>query len=456
MVNNFSRSTSFNRRALNAESPRVLNVSSPKALNVLSAKPLCFTSSRVYHRLGWVSRLFPVLILIGALISFIILLHGGYIYVLPSLSQAFYGHGVLKFNDSSNVCDIFDGSWVIDDDYPFYNASDCPFAEQGFNCLGNGRKDRDYLKWRWKPKNCDIPRFNVHNVLEMLRDKRIVFVGDSMSRTQWESLICLLMTGVDDKKSVYEVNGNKITKRIRFLGVRFTSFNFTIEFFRSVFLVQHGWMPRHAPKRVRSTLKLDKLDDVSNEWINADVLIFNTGQWWVPGKLFETGCYFQVGNSVKLGMSIPAAFKMALGTWASWVENTIDTNRTLVFFRTFEPSHWSEKSRRFCNVTQNPLLETEGRDRSIFSETIFEVIKNMTVPITVLQVTSMSAFRRDAHVGGWSDNPMVPDCSHWCLPGLPDIWNEIFLSYLLADYGLPAVNGKQCEFWVLRSALIAI
>lgn len=145
-------------------------------------------------------------------------------------------------------------------------------------------------------------------------------------------------------------------------------------------------------------------------------------------------------------MSIPAAFKMALGTWASWVENTIDTNRTLVFFRTFEPSHWSEKSRRFCNVTQNPLLETEGRERSIFSETIFEVIKNMTVPITVLQVTSMSAFRRDAHVGGWSDNPMVPDCSHWCLPGLPDIWNEIFLSYLLADYGLPAVNGKQ--YWM--------
>ncbi|KAE8723417.1 Protein trichome berefringence-like 7 [Hibiscus syriacus] len=275
-------------------------------------------------------------------------------------------------------------------------------------------------------KDCDIRRFNVRNVLEMLRDKRIVFVGDSMSRTQWESLICLLMTGVEDKKSVYEVNGNRITKRIRFLGVRFASFNFTIEFFRSVFLVQHGWMPRHAPKRVRSTLKLDKLDDISNEWINADVLIFNTGQWWVPGKLFETGCYFQVGNSVKLGISIPAAYKTALSTWASWVENTIDANRTLVFFRTFEPSHWSEKSRRFCNVTQNPLSETEGRDQSIFSETIFEVVKNMTVPIAILQVTSMSAFRRDAHVGEWSDKPLVPDCSHWCLPGLPDIWNEIF------------------------------
>ncbi|KAK8482322.1 hypothetical protein V6N13_065857 [Hibiscus sabdariffa] len=443
MVNKFSRSTSFNRRALNVEGPRILNVPSPKALNVLSTKPLWFTSPRVYHRLCWVSRLFPVLILAGALLSFIILLNGGYIYVLPSLSRAFHGYGVLTFNDSvltfndsRNVCDIFDGRWVIDDDYPLYNASDCPFVEQGFDCLENGRKDKDYLKWRWKPKNCDIPRFNVHNVLEMLRDKRIVFVGDSMSRTQWESLICLLMTGVEDKKSVYEVNGNKITKRIRFLGVRFASFNFTIEFFRSVFLVQHGWMPRHAPKRVRSTLKLDKLDDISNEWINADVLIFNSGQWWVPGKLFETGCYFQIGNSVKLGMSIPAAYKTALSTWASWVEDTIDANRTLVFFRTFEPSHWSEKSRRFCNVTQNPLSETEGRDQSIFSESVFDVVKNMTVPITILQVTPMSAFRRDAHVGRWSDNPLVPDCSHWCLPGLPDVWNEIFLSYLLSDYGL--------------------
>ncbi|OMO98287.1 hypothetical protein COLO4_14023 [Corchorus olitorius] len=406
MVNNFSRSTSFNRRALNVETPRLLSITSPRALNVLSPKPLGFASPRVVHqRFGWTSRLFPVLILIGAIISFFLILGRGYVYVLPSLN------GVSKFNDTSNACEILDGSWIRDDNYPLYNASECPFAEQGFNCLGNGRQDKDYLKWRWKPKNCDLPRFNVHNVLEMLRDKRIVFVGDSMSRTQWESLICLLMSGVEDKKSVYEVNGNKITKRIR-----------------------------HAPKRVRSTLKLDKLDDISNEWINADVLIFNSGQWWVPGKLFETGCYFQVGNTVKLGMSIPAAFRMALETWASWVDDMIDTNRTLVFFRTFEPSHWSKNSRRFCNVTQLPLSETEGRDQSTFSEAIFEVIKNMTVPITVLHVTAMSSFRRDAHVGRWSDNPSIPDCSHWCLPGVPDVWNEIFLSYLLEAYKLPAVR----------------
>lgn len=54
----------------------------------------------------------------------------------------------------------------------------------------------------------------------------------------------------------------------------------------------------------------------------------------------DRGCYFQVENSLKLGMSIPTAYRIALGTWASWVEKMINTNRTRVFFRTFEPSHW--------------------------------------------------------------------------------------------------------------------
>ncbi|KAA8531052.1 hypothetical protein F0562_005761 [Nyssa sinensis] len=412
IMNHFNRSVSFQRRASSFSSPRA-------------------------NRKNWVSRVFRGLIVIGSVISFCLALGAGYIYVLPNLTQAFYGYGISKVDGYWDGCNIFDGSWVLNDGYPLYNASECPFAEQGFNCLGNGRRDKYYLRWRWKPKNCDIPRFNVQSILEMLRDKRIVFVGDSMSRTQWESLICLLMTGVEDKRSVYEINGNKITKQIRFLGVRFSSFNFTVEFFRSVFLVQHNWAAKHGPKRVRSTLKLDKLDDISNQWVNADVLIFNSGQWWVPGKLFGTGCYFQVGNSLKLGMSIDTAFRTALDTWASWVETMINTNRTHVFFRTFEPSHWSDQTLRLCNVTHQPMPEAGGRDQSLFSDTILEVVQNMTVPVTVLHITSMSAFRSDAHVGTWSDNPSVSDCSHWCLPGVPDSWNEIVLLYLLANYTDP-------------------
>ncbi|XP_042513871.1 protein trichome berefringence-like 7 [Macadamia integrifolia] len=421
MVKSFSRSTSghFSRRSVSFGSPRIMS------------------------RKSWPAPSFHVFVLIIFSLFFIIVMGCGYHYVFPSIRKAIHGPergvGVSNFEstNSTGTCDYFDGKWVQDYSYPLYNSSECPFAERGFNCLANGRKDRDYLQWRWKPKNCVIPRFDVHKMLEMLRGKRVVFVGDSMSRTQWESLICLLMTGVNDKKSVYEINGSKITKQIRFLGVRFSSFNFTIEFFRSVFLVQRGWVPKYGPKRVRSTLKLDKLDDINKEWINSDVLIFNTGQWWNHGKLFDTGCYFQVGGSLKLGMPITAAFRTALQTWASWVETRINTNRTRVFFRTFEPSHWSDQVHRHCKVTRHPMLETKRKDQNPFSHIVSEVVKNMTVPVTILHVTTMGAFRSDAHVGPWNDNPSISDCSHWCLPGVPDVWNEIVFSFLFADIVLP-------------------
>ncbi|KAF0926968.1 hypothetical protein E2562_028552 [Oryza meyeriana var. granulata] len=261
-----------------------------------------------------------------------------YLYVFRYLGR---GRVVAGFvGEDLEPCDVFDGAWVPDAGYPLYNSSLCPFAERGFNCLANGRKDTGYLKWRWKPRRCDVPRFTARAALERLQGKRVMFVGDSMSRTQWESFICMLMAGVDDPKTVYEVNGNQISKTIRFLAVKFASFDLTVEFFRSVFLVQQRPPPRHAPKRVKSTLRLDRLDNISRKWVNSDVLIFNTGHWWTPTKLFEMGCYFQSGRALKLGTSVDAAFRMALETWASWVEKRVDLNRTHVFFRTYEPSHW--------------------------------------------------------------------------------------------------------------------
>lgn len=276
-MNNLSRSTSsgrrisFNRRTPTSGSPKVvLHRENPEGV----------------HRYSWASHNIHIFIIIGPLITFILAFSCGYLYAFPNLGLTFHGYGASPVSGSPKRCDIFDGSWVMDYSYPLYGSSECPFVEKGFNCLGNGRTDTDYLRWRWKPKDCDIPRFNASIILERLRGKRVVFVGDSMSRTQWESLICLLMTGVVDKTSVYEVNGNNITKTIRHLGVHFSSFNLSLEFYRSVFLVQPGVAPKHAPKRVKSTLKIDKLDDISKEWVKSDVLIFNSGHWWVPSKLF--------------------------------------------------------------------------------------------------------------------------------------------------------------------------
>ncbi|KAJ8762931.1 hypothetical protein K2173_023060 [Erythroxylum novogranatense] len=237
------------------------------------------------HCKFWIFQSPPGVMAISSFVA--LLLVCAYLLLPPIFQPVIHNIEIPKTNGSIKLCNVFEGSWIQDESYPLYNSSLCPFAERGFNCLANGRRDQGYIKWRWRPKNCDIPKFDVHQVLEKLRGKRIVFVGDSLGRSQWESLICMLMTGVEDKKSVYEVNRNKITKQIRFLGVRFGSFDLRVDFYRSVFLVQPSSVSWRAPKRVKSTLKLDKLDGISKEWINSDVLIFNSGHWWTPSKLFE-------------------------------------------------------------------------------------------------------------------------------------------------------------------------
>lgn len=64
-------------------------------------------------------------------------------------------------------CDLFQGSWVYDDAYPLYDASLCSFIEKQFDCVGNGRPDRLYLKYRWKPNACELPKYGL--ILQLMQ-----------------------------------------------------------------------------------------------------------------------------------------------------------------------------------------------------------------------------------------------------------------------------------------------
>ncbi len=86
-------------------------------------------------------------------------------FPFPAQSDRFLSKGssedqrVEFLGQKGNGCDIFEGDWVWDENYPLYQSKDCRFLDDGFRCSENGRPDLRYTKWRWQPKDCNLPRF---------------------------------------------------------------------------------------------------------------------------------------------------------------------------------------------------------------------------------------------------------------------------------------------------------
>ncbi|XP_057966695.1 protein trichome birefringence-like 6 [Malania oleifera] len=334
-------------------------------------------------------------------------------------------------------CDVTKGRWVFDGSYPLYTNSSCPFIDEGFNCEGNGRLNRDYMKWRWQPQDCDIPRFNAADMLNLIRGKRLIFVGDSINRNQWESMLCLLMGAVKDPRRVYETRGRRITKEKGSYSFKFVDYRCTVEYYVSHFLV-HESKTRIGKKRVQ-TLRIDAMDRGTSRWKGADILVFNTAHWWSHYKT-QTGInYYQEGNLLHPHLDVLTAFRRAMTTWASWVDKHINPGKTQVFFRSSAPSHfrggeWNTGGH--CKEATQPLDETTRTmypEKNVITE---EVIRQMRTPVTILNVTALSEYRIDAHPSvygrksGKKGPSSIEDCSHWCLPGVPDNWNELLYFYL--------------------------
>jgi hypothetical protein len=70
-----------------------------------------------------------------------------------------------------------------------------------------------------------------------------------------------------------------------------------------------------------------------------------------------------------------------------------------------------------------------------------EVLHGMKTPVAYMNITRMTDYRKEGHPSIYRKQKLseeerkapelYQDCSHWCLPGVPDSWNEVLYAKIL-------------------------
>ncbi|XP_058739741.1 protein trichome birefringence-like 3 isoform X1 [Vicia villosa] len=350
-----------------------------------------------------------------------------------------------RFEFDSEECNIANGKWVFNQSIkPLYTDITCPYIDRQFSCVKNGRTDFDYQHWEWQPEDCTLPSFNAALALKKLQGKRLLFVGDSLQRNQWESFVCLVEWIIPEKmKSMRRGIVHSVFKA--------KEYNATIEFYWAPYLVESNTDINIIGDTKKRIIKVDAIKERAKNWTGVDILVFNTYVWWMSGATIKS-LWGSFGNGYEgyEEFDTPVAYKLALKTWANWVDSTINPNKTKIFFTTMSPTHtrsqdWGNMKDEKCFNETKPVKKKKhwgtGSDKRIMS-VVAKVVKKMKVPVTFINITQISEYRIDGHSNVYTEtggkllteeertNPQNADCIHWCLPGVPDTWNQILLAML--------------------------
>ncbi|KAG2723982.1 hypothetical protein I3760_02G196400 [Carya illinoinensis] len=337
-------------------------------------------------------------------------------------------------------CDVFSGRWVRDEsNRPHYQESDCPYIQPQLTCQEHGRPEKDYQFWRWQPHDCSLPSFNATLMLETLRGKRMMFVGDSLNRGQYVSFVCLLHSIIaEDAKSMETFDSLTV----------FTAkeYNATIEFYWAPFLLESNADNAVVHRISDRIVRKGSINKHGRHWKGVDILVFNTYLWWMTGLKMKI-LLGSFNDDVKeiIELSTEDAYRMAMKSMLRWVQKNMDPKKTRVFFTSMSPSHaksidWGGEPGHNC-YNETTLIEDQNYWSSDCQKSIMHVIGEVfdksKFPVTFLNITQLSGYRKDAHTSIYKKqwNPLTPeqlanpvsyaDCAHWCLPGLQDTWNEL-------------------------------
>ncbi|KAI4335192.1 hypothetical protein L6164_013862 [Bauhinia variegata] len=362
----------------------------------------------------------------------------------PQRSSLVSGNDNVGNNAKENkACNYAKGKWVLDDNRPLYSGFGCKqWLSQMWACRLTQRTDFAYEKLRWQPKDCQMEEFEKSKFFQRMQNKTLAFVGDSLGRQQFQSLMCMI-TGGEETPDVEDV-GNEYglilpegAARPNGWAYRFPSTNTTILYYWSAILCDVEPIDANNPDTDHA-MHLDRPPAFLGQFLHKfDVLVLNTGHHWNRGKLKANRWVMHAGGvpvtDRKLAV-IWAAKNLTVNSVVSWVNSQLPKYPGLkVFFRSISPRHfvggdWNTGGS--CDNTTPMSVGKEILDDESTDQVAANAVKGTGVKL--LDITALSQLRDEGHISRFSISarPGFQDCLHWCLPGVPDTWNEILFAQI--------------------------
>ncbi|KAI3994352.1 hypothetical protein MKX01_012609 [Papaver californicum] len=338
-------------------------------------------------------------------------------------------------------CDLFSGKWVYDEsNRPLYEEPECPYIQPQLTCQKEGRPDKGYQHWRWQPHGCSLPSFRARFMLNKLRGKRMLFVGDSLKRGQYTSMVCLLQKVIPEHAKSMKIGFDSLTV--------FTAKVPVIKFIAQQFFLlgtiplesnSYNAIVHRVPDRM---VRRDSIDKHGQHWKGADVLVFNSYLWWCTGMKFKfLQGSFQDEEKTFEELTTEEAYRVAMKSLVKWVERNTNPKKNRVLFTSMSPYH--EKSSECggepngnCYNQTTPIEDPEywGRESR---KKVMEVIRQ-----------EFSISKKDAHTAIYKKqwNPLTKeqianptsyaDGVHWCLPGL----KILGMNFYTQNFSIPTNN----------------
>ncbi|KAK4483697.1 hypothetical protein RD792_010899 [Penstemon davidsonii] len=353
--------------------------------------------------------------------------------------KQFLNYSFLHFTD----CNYAKGKWVFDDNRPLYSGFGCKqWLSSMWACRLTQRTDFEYEKLRWQPKQCKMEDFAGPKFLERMRDKTLAFIGDSLGRQQFQSLMCMV-TGGEERSDVqdvgYEYGLVKARGAVRPEGwaYRFPNTNTTILYYWSASLCDIQPINISNPS-TDFAMHLDRPPAFLHHYLHKfHVLVLNTGHHWNRGKLNANRWIMYVEgvpNTNRKIADIAGAKNFTIHSMVKWVNSQLPLHPGLkAFFRSISPRHFFNGDWNTGGTCDNTTPLSGGKEvlKDDSSDPLVAGAVSGT-SVKFLDITALSELRDEGHMSRYSikATPGMQDCLHWCLPGVPDTWNEILFAQI--------------------------